>query len=111
MMPSALGAFLKYVRVDQRLTLQSLAARVAYRNHNKGARRIGRLERDGVAAADLLDRVTLALGLDRQKLAQLAARDESNRQPIFDGWVRTPQPMNCIALSRALPSARFSPSA
>ena len=76
MMATLLGAFIRSARVGQRLTLQSLAARVGYRNQNKGATRIERLERDGGAATDLLDRVTFALGLDQQTLAQLAARDE-----------------------------------
>src|SRR5437016_5557213 len=93
MMATLLGAFIRSARVGQRLALQSLAARVGYRNQNKGATRIERLERDGGAATDLLDRVTFALGLDQQTLAQLAARDESNRQATFDAWVRMPQPM------------------
>jgi transcriptional regulator with XRE-family HTH domain len=92
-MRTELGDLVRRTRTSQRLTPQELARRVGYRNANKGARRLEQLERRGVEAADFIDRVASSLGIDRERVAELAARDEAARRADFEAWLRVPQPM------------------
>jgi transcriptional regulator with XRE-family HTH domain len=90
-MPTQLGALFKSVRTGQGRTLQSLAAAIGYANFNKGARRIERLEREGVESAEFVERLASALGIDREQVANLGERDNARRRAEFEEWVRMPQ--------------------
>jgi hypothetical protein len=92
-MRTELGKLIRSTRTSQQLTPQGLARRVGYRNVNKGARRLDRLERLGVEATDFIERVTSSLGIERRRVAELAARDEPVRRADFEAWLRVPQPM------------------
>jgi hypothetical protein len=92
-MDTELGFYVRHERMRQGLTLQALARKVGYRNLDKGARRLERLERTGREEKDLVDRAIVALGLDAARAAELAARDDAARKVAFEKWAKVPQPM------------------
>ena len=94
------GEFLRQERIKQGLTLQALARKIGYRNLNKGARRLGRLERTGQEPAALRAPAAQALGIDPIVVAEMAARDEQTRKAQFDAWA------NEAARRRAAEGAR-----
>ena len=96
-MTSELGDLVCRKRLALGLTLQELAQMVGYRNRNKGARRLERLESEGDGEADLVARVAGALGLDAAEVAERQARDEATREAAFQEWLSVPQPMELYA--------------
>ncbi len=93
-MQTKFGELLREARGERGLTLQELAARIGYRNLNKGARRIEHLERGGEdKQKGILGLIAAALGLDAQRVADCQAVDEEARRQEFDAWRRQPQPM------------------
>jgi transcriptional regulator with XRE-family HTH domain len=97
-MKTELGEFIQRERKQRALTLQALAREIGYRNRDKGARRIERLEQSGREADDLVTRVIGALGLDVARAAELRSRDEVARKTAFEKWVQDPQPMKLLQM-------------
>lgn len=95
-MQTLLGNMFENARRERGLSRQALAARLGYTNVNKGARRLERLERDGIEPDDFVVRVARVLGIDHKKVADLAARDEAVRRAEFAEWGRGPQPRGLI---------------
>jgi hypothetical protein len=74
---SNLGAALRTRRTALALTPQQVAARIGYRNVNKGANRVLALEECGEGTAELLARVVVALQLDAAVVEELIAQDHA----------------------------------
>jgi hypothetical protein len=66
---SHLGTYLRTRRVERGLSLGQLAKLVGYRNISKGAKRLTRLESEGVASDDLLARVVDAVGVSGRTIS------------------------------------------
>jgi len=92
-MRTQLGELLHNARLNQRLTPQDVARRLGYRNLNKGARRVERLERTGTEAPNFVDKLAAVLACDQAHVADLSARDEVARRSAFEAWLSIPQPM------------------
>ena len=92
-MRTELGELVRRARLHLQLTPQALARRLGYRNLNKGARRVERLERTGIEAPVFIEELVAALGCDQGQVADLTARDDVARRLAFEGWLNVPQPL------------------
>ena len=92
-MRTELGDLVRDARLNQRLTPQGVARRMGYRNVNKGARRVERLERTGIEAPVFIGELAAAVGCDLGQAADLAARDDVARRSAFEAWLNVPQPL------------------
>ena len=97
-MRTELGELLRSTRLSLGLRLPALAGRLGYRNQNRGARRLERLERSGQDESELINRVADALGLDAKLVANKRERDEVIRRKAFEAWVSVPQPMRLLTM-------------
>ena len=92
-MRTELGELIRDARQHQRLTPQDLARRLGYRNLNKGARRLERLERTGIEVPAFIEELAAAVGCDQVQVADLTARDDVARRLAFEAWLSLPQPL------------------
>jgi hypothetical protein len=84
------GSYLAAQRRLRHLNSQELAAAIGYTNVVKGARRILALERDGVTAPGLLDKIISVLALDPEHVHALVADDLREFQDAWDRWADEP---------------------
>lgn len=91
-MQSELGQYVRRGRKRARLTPQALAVRIGYsvRRANKGARRIGELELEGLEDPVFIVRVLDALGLDEEEARWLGQADEARRREAWERWADEP---------------------
>ena len=92
-MRTQLGELLRNTRLNQRLTPQDVARRLGYRNLNKGARRVERLERTGNEAHSFIETLAAVLACDQAHVADLKVRDDVARRSAFEACLNVPQPM------------------
>jgi len=83
-------------RLRQSLTPQQVAARMGYRNVNKGANRLLRFEESGFIDCEIFEKLIGALSLDPAFLRELTERDRREEAEAWDLWVNTPIPMEMI---------------
>ena len=106
-MRTKLGELIRDARQHQRLTPQEVARRLGYRNLNKGARRVERLERTGIEAPTFIEELAAAVGCDQVQVADLTARDDVARRLAFEAWLNVPQPLalyrNAVGLAIGAP--------
>lgn len=95
-MRTELGDFFRSRRTQLGFTLQDLARRLGYRNADKGARRLERLERQGGAKMALVHEAAAALGIGRQEVEALRARDEEAKRADFEAWLLEPTPRQLL---------------
>jgi hypothetical protein len=84
------GAFLYEQRRTHHLTRSQLAAALGYANLGKGANRIVRLERDGIAVHGLLEKIVHVLGLDHQHVKELINEDRRRFEHDWEHWASEP---------------------
>lgn len=89
-MRTKLGEFFRQERLRRGLPLQELARHIGYRNANKGARRLERLERTGREVREFVNLVAAHLGAS-DRVPELLARDEEARHEAFRAWLAEPQ--------------------
>lgn len=87
-----LGAYLKSERINKGLNCHQLASLVGYKNLNKGARKIEKAEKGGRLSNELMEKISSALGLDTDKIAEAVRKDKEN----FEAWLNEPVPRELI---------------
>jgi transcriptional regulator with XRE-family HTH domain len=95
-MPNNLGNYFHDQRVNKGLTLGQLAEKLGYRNFSKGARRITRLEREGVINELLMVKLAEALDIDLPTVEELIEKDREEYLKEWEKWVNEPVPMQMI---------------
>lgn len=96
-MSNHLGTYFRDQRIQQGLSLGTLARTVGYRNVSKGSNKIVRFEREGAVTEELLVRLAEALGIDFDTVQRLIDEDRQERQREWEEWVSQPVPMELIA--------------
>ena len=94
---SHLGNFFHNQRLLMNLSLGQVARLVGYRNVNKGARRIIRLEQQGDCPQYLLAARVAALGIDLPTIERLIEEDTQEHLRAWEAWVSEPVPMQLVA--------------
>ena len=106
-MRTELGELIRDARQHRRLTPQGVARRLGYRNLNKGARRVERLERTGIEVPAFIEELAAAVGCDQGQVVDLTARDDVARRSAFEAWLNVPQPLalyrNAVGLAIGAP--------
>lgn len=97
-MRTELGDLLRQERLRRGLTLQDLARHIGYRNVNRGARRLERLERTGREVKEFVKTVAASLDAGAQ-VPELLARDEQARHEAFQVWLAEPQEMELLQMA------------
>ena len=101
-MNSQLGAYVSEARQRMGWSRQELARRIGYKNLNKGARRIERVENQGPYETALFWEIVGALKLDHEEIKKRVALDHKAYEASLD----EPVPMKMIV--RLIPAAYFS---
>lgn len=100
---SHLADYFGKVRREQGLSLAELVKRLGYRNIAKGCNRILRFEQRSEIHPDLLDKLSEALGIDRQTVAALVEQD---RRDCFENWLQwVRQPIQPYVIVRLVAAA------
>lgn len=89
-MEHRLAGHFRAVRLSKGLTLGKLAGLVGYRNISKGANRIKTFEDTGGIHADLLAKLSDALGIDRETVKRLAEEDRREFVEEWNAWANEP---------------------
>ncbi len=89
-MSTNLSRYIKQERLKQGLNFAELSKLMGYKNANRGMRRIIDLERENEFHPEVLEKIVVALELDRNNIDQLIQQDKELQQNEFEKWVNTP---------------------
>ena len=89
-MTTNLSRFIKEERVKQGLNYAEVSRRMGYKNISRGMRRAIDLEREDVVHPEVLERIVVALNLDRDHINALIKKDREVQEEEFEKWLSEP---------------------
>ena len=87
-----LGAFFQRLRLERGWTLGQAATHCGYRNLNRGANRLHRLETEGQISEQLFRRLAFLYGLDRESVGRIASEAVREARRRWLRWSSEPLP-------------------
>ncbi|MEO8218144.1 MAG: hypothetical protein ABI718_13780 [Acidobacteriota bacterium] len=87
MRPRTVGQLVEEARYERGLNCGDVARALGFRNINKGMRQIIALERENLAAGDLLEKIVAFLELEPSEVDALIAAEEERLLREFEKWV------------------------
>lgn len=103
-MENHIGKLIIQKRISKGLKRSQLAAMVGYSNISRGARKITKLERDGVFRPDFLKKLIRALEISKKEFEEAFQKEKAE----FEEWLDVPVPMRMIV--RYMPAVYVSHS-
>ncbi len=109
-MRNLLGEYVRRAREAKGLSRGELPKLMGYRNLQKGARRLYKVETGEIPDGLFLDKLISALDLDRERVYEYIETMEAETEAEFQAWLDHPVPMKlilryapCAYFERALP--------